>query len=159
MLQSSQLFDGAKQRFLDALLAAARVEVYLPNVSTLPACATRGVAVSAAQKYATNHGELHCTANLMSLPSASSVLISHNGADGAGERGRQGEGANWQLELKASNQFIPSGCPAVLQVELVSEGDSVNELFVVVSGTLSCYRTSSGANLEVGVPFLLSPFT
>lgn len=33
VLQSSQLFDGARQRFLDALLAAARVEVYLPNVS------------------------------------------------------------------------------------------------------------------------------
>ena len=33
--QSSQLFDGARQRFLDALLAAARVEVYLPNVSRL----------------------------------------------------------------------------------------------------------------------------
>ncbi len=33
--QSSQLFDGARQRFLDALLAAARVEVYLPNVRRL----------------------------------------------------------------------------------------------------------------------------
>lgn len=30
--QSSQLFDGARQRFLDALLVAARVEAYLPNV-------------------------------------------------------------------------------------------------------------------------------
>ncbi len=34
LLQSSQLFDGARQRFLDALLVAARVEAYLPNVSS-----------------------------------------------------------------------------------------------------------------------------
>lgn len=32
VLHGSTLFDGAKQRFLDALLAAARVEAYLPNV-------------------------------------------------------------------------------------------------------------------------------
>ena len=39
--QSSTLFDGARQRFLDALLAAARVEAYLPNVS-VAANRTRG---------------------------------------------------------------------------------------------------------------------
>lgn len=33
--QACQLFGGARQRFLDALLAAARVEVYLPNVRVL----------------------------------------------------------------------------------------------------------------------------
>lgn len=59
ILHASMLFSGARQRFLDALLAAARVEAYLPNV------------------------------------------------------------------------------------ELISEGDTVNELFVVVSGELSCYRVSS----------------
>ncbi|KAL4435944.1 hypothetical protein ABPG77_000706 [Micractinium sp. CCAP 211/92] len=64
VLQSSQLFDGARQRFLDALLVAARVEAYLPNE------------------------------------------------------------------------------------ELVSEGDSVNELFIVVSGQLSSYRVSSLFNQE-----------
>ena len=32
VLQSSELFDGAKQRMLDALLAVARLEVFLPNV-------------------------------------------------------------------------------------------------------------------------------
>lgn len=35
------------------------------------------------------------------------------------------------------------------QVELVSEGDSVNELFIVVSGQLSSYRVSSLFNSEV----------
>ncbi|PSC76146.1 potassium NKT2 [Micractinium conductrix] len=59
ILQQSTLFHGARQRFLDALLAAARVEAYLPNE------------------------------------------------------------------------------------ELVSEGDTVNELFVVVSGQLTSYRVSS----------------
>jgi len=34
------------------------------------------------------------------------------------------------------------------QVELVSEGDSVNELFIVVSGQLSSYRTSNLFNPE-----------
>ncbi|KAL4458838.1 hypothetical protein ABPG75_013703 [Micractinium tetrahymenae] len=62
--RSSHLFDGARQRFLDALLAAARVEVYLPNE------------------------------------------------------------------------------------ELVSEGDGVSELFIVVSGRLSSYRVSSLFNQE-----------
>ena len=32
MLQKSYLFDGAKQRFLDALLSVARIELYLPQV-------------------------------------------------------------------------------------------------------------------------------
>lgn len=40
--------------------------------------------------------------------------------------------------------------PCILpQVELVSEGDSVNELFVVVSGQLCSYRTSNLFNAEV----------
>ena len=34
-------------------------------------------------------------------------------------------------------------------MELVSEGDSVNELFIVVSGQLSSYRTSNLFNPEV----------
>lgn len=42
MLQTSQLFDGARQRFLDALLAAARIEVYLPNVGAAGACVSWG---------------------------------------------------------------------------------------------------------------------
>lgn len=33
-----QLFTGAKQRFLDALLSAARVELYLPRVSGQGGC-------------------------------------------------------------------------------------------------------------------------
>ncbi len=33
ILHASMLFSGARQRFLDALLSAARVEAYLPNVS------------------------------------------------------------------------------------------------------------------------------
>lgn len=64
--QTSNLFIGARQRFLDALLAAARVEVYLPGV------------------------------------------------------------------------------------ELVSEGDTVNELFIIVSGRLSSYRVSTLWSAEVG---------
>lgn len=35
------------------------------------------------------------------------------------------------------------------QEELVSEGDSVNELFIVVSGQLTSYRVSSLFNQEV----------
>ena len=34
-------------------------------------------------------------------------------------------------------------------MELLSEGDSVNELFIVVSGTLTSYRVSSLFNPEV----------
>lgn len=40
------------------------------------------------------------------------------------------------------------GCAA--QVELVSEGDSVNELFIVVSGQLTSYCTAHLFNAEVG---------
>lgn len=34
-LRRAYLFDGAKQRFLDALLASARVELYLPQVEVV----------------------------------------------------------------------------------------------------------------------------
>ena len=36
-----------------------------------------------------------------------------------------------------------------MQVELLSEGDSVNELFVVVSGSLTSYRVTSLFDSEV----------
>ena len=39
--------------------------------------------------------------------------------------------------------------PCHVQVELVSEGDAINEMFIVVSGTLVSYRTSSPWNSEV----------
>lgn len=39
--------------------------------------------------------------------------------------------------------------PSIRQVEVVSEGDSVNELFIVLSGSLSSYRVSSLWNPEV----------
>ena len=42
--------------------------------------------------------------------------------------------------------------PPLTQVELLSEGDSCNELFVVVSGSLASYRSSAYFHSEVG-PF------
>lgn len=131
--QSSQLFDGARQRFLDALLAAARVEVYLPNV------------------------RLPLTIDCM-------LLCSHLPPGMHARRASAPPGccsACWSSPpaLKPQPAWPPAcrlavGKRAVLthhmqaQVELVSEGDSVNELFIVVSGQLSSYRTSNLFNPE-----------
>lgn len=111
ILHASMLFSGARQRFLDALLAAARVEAYLPNVSL--------------------------TDGLCNRIKAACLLSLCKPAEPCYEGWRS---ATWRR----------APIFALLQVELISEGDTVNELFVVVSGELSCYRVSSVLDPEVG---------
>ena len=127
-VQTSQLFDGARQRFLDALLAAARVEVYLPNVrpaaaagSDWPACCHVWFSCSCPQLslHVGPPATVHCHTHLP--PCQSTCLPTHP----------------------------PTHPPVPLQVELLSEGDSVNELFVVVSGSLTSYRVTSLFDSEV----------
>ena len=105
--QTSNLFIGARQRFLDALLAAARVEVYLPNVRLL-------------------NGVQRTLAGLSQQPPLPQLPRSRG----------------------ALPLLPPPPPPPPPQVELVSEGDHVSELFIVVSGQLASYRITSMWNAE-----------
>ena len=107
VLQGSLLFDGARQRFLDAVLAAARVEAYLPNVSqgvcthmhshTRRRTRTRARAVAHFPCTCRNPALESCLLPLAGLPPNPDTLVPmlprRVPAGGAGERGRQRERA------------------------------------------------------------------
>ena len=114
-LQRCYLFKCVKQKLLEALLAAGRVELYMPHVEVRGAACAPGEEVERTG----NQGEAHgCTNTVCCLPIARGLRKSC-----------------WDCQGGAA----PHTCLHIVQMlslQVVSEGDHVNDLYILLNGTM-----------------------